>query len=382
MAIIKCPECGHQVSNQAATCPSCGIQIAGKVMKCPECGEFVFTSQETCPNCHYPLHQADKPAIHTGEPAEIGAVSVVPNTASTSDSSQRQSPRKYVPYVIVFVVVLIAVFIFLYFSNKIEAQNETDAYRAAIESNEPTLLQQYLDMYPDAPAAHRDSVMTSLEMFRKADQEWANTVVNNSRTAFQEYIDTHPESVHIMEAKFKIDSIDWADATRQNDIEAIKTYIASHPDGEHIAEAQQMADDLEAVQVSPTEKQMVITLFTTFFNSVSSEDEDKLATTLAPVMKSFLHKENATKSDAVTYMRKLHSSKADINKATIRANNDWQINKVKTEGAVFEYNVNFSADQHIECTNPDNSSLTTLKVTATVSSDGFITDFNMKKVVE
>lgn len=30
MAIIKCPECGRQISDKAPTCPSCGVEIAGK----------------------------------------------------------------------------------------------------------------------------------------------------------------------------------------------------------------------------------------------------------------------------------------------------------------------------------------------------------------
>lgn len=28
MALIKCPECGKQVSDKAATCPNCGVAIA------------------------------------------------------------------------------------------------------------------------------------------------------------------------------------------------------------------------------------------------------------------------------------------------------------------------------------------------------------------
>ena len=28
MALISCPECGHQVSDKAALCPSCGVSIA------------------------------------------------------------------------------------------------------------------------------------------------------------------------------------------------------------------------------------------------------------------------------------------------------------------------------------------------------------------
>lgn len=27
MAIINCPECGHEVSDQAKSCPSCGVSI-------------------------------------------------------------------------------------------------------------------------------------------------------------------------------------------------------------------------------------------------------------------------------------------------------------------------------------------------------------------
>ena len=56
MAIIKCPEGGHQVSDMAKTCPSCGIEIAGKVMKCPDCGEVVFNDLDLCPGCHHQLH--------------------------------------------------------------------------------------------------------------------------------------------------------------------------------------------------------------------------------------------------------------------------------------------------------------------------------------
>ena len=39
MAVIKCPECGHQTSEKATVCPSCGVEIAGKIVKCANCGE-------------------------------------------------------------------------------------------------------------------------------------------------------------------------------------------------------------------------------------------------------------------------------------------------------------------------------------------------------
>lgn len=30
MALIKCPECGHEVSDKAETCPSCGYEVIQK----------------------------------------------------------------------------------------------------------------------------------------------------------------------------------------------------------------------------------------------------------------------------------------------------------------------------------------------------------------
>ena len=68
MAIIKCPECGHQVSDKAATCPSCGVGIQGKITKCPECGEIVLNDQILCPNCHCPLISTNNNDTEKSEP--------------------------------------------------------------------------------------------------------------------------------------------------------------------------------------------------------------------------------------------------------------------------------------------------------------------------
>ena len=43
MALIKCPECGKEISDKAAACPNCGCPASefNKTevdTKCPECG--------------------------------------------------------------------------------------------------------------------------------------------------------------------------------------------------------------------------------------------------------------------------------------------------------------------------------------------------------
>ncbi|MEW8005257.1 MAG: zinc ribbon domain-containing protein [Candidatus Thiodiazotropha sp.] len=61
MALIDCEECGHKVSDTAATCPSCGAPI--------EAGHVTPSHSETylnCPFCRKPLHADAVTCGHCG----------------------------------------------------------------------------------------------------------------------------------------------------------------------------------------------------------------------------------------------------------------------------------------------------------------------------
>ena len=66
MALINCPECGRQISNQAEKCPGCGFPIGQmnpqphysqkqrqsvQMQTCPQCGLVHPVSQSICPRC-------------------------------------------------------------------------------------------------------------------------------------------------------------------------------------------------------------------------------------------------------------------------------------------------------------------------------------------
>ena len=82
MAIIKCPECGHQISETATVCPSCGEKIAGNIVKCAFCGEVYFKDDGICPRCYRSLPQGE----HNADKTPSSEASSVENNNDSQDN--------------------------------------------------------------------------------------------------------------------------------------------------------------------------------------------------------------------------------------------------------------------------------------------------------
>ncbi len=400
MAIIKCPECGHQVSDKAATCPSCGVSIAGNVMKCPECGAVVFKGQAMCPDCHCPIGDGAAAAAQ-GEPqpqaakasavqaaAEVGAAVVSganqpENADGAGEPNEEKSHKKgYMAIAIAVVILLIVGFVCVYYYKNTQDNSELDAYEAAMNSKEPAELQNFLDLYKDAPEAHRDSIQAHLDILLQLDREWTDAVLSGSKTAIERFMQMHPGSNHETEAKIKIDSLDWVTASKADTPDAYQAYMSEHSDGLYYDQAKDNFEKVSARQVSPGDKQNISSLFNSYFTALAANDANALTSTLANVMDDFLHKANATKNDVVSYMHKIQSE-ADGGALSFRTNNDWKIDKKEaSDGSGYEYTVAFSVDQEMPGKDGAPSSIVTYKIDAKVSSDGKISTLNMKKMVQ
>lgn len=278
------------------------------------------------------------------------------------------------------VVAVIAVLVGLYFYNNVQDRNELDAYENAMSCSEAAVLQNYLDMYADAPQAHRDSIMAHLALLKKVDSDWDDAMVNNTRSAFENYLRVHPESVHKTEALLKLDSIDWAFAAEADTPEAYSKYVADHADGMHIDEARLKLEKLEKSIIAEDEKLMVTSVLTSFFNALGNNDEEALTMSIDVVLNSFLHRAGATKADVISYMKRIHSPE-DITGIVFRMNNDWKIEKIDLGEGECSYVVDFSVDEKIQRTDESKETFSSYKVNAKVSNHGKITDLNMKKGV-
>ena len=84
MALIKCPECGKEISDKAIVCPQCGKTVAcvdpapeeAKPVICEECGAEIPEGAAACPNCGNPVLSDAETTEETPQKVEVTAVNL------------------------------------------------------------------------------------------------------------------------------------------------------------------------------------------------------------------------------------------------------------------------------------------------------------------
>ena len=288
MAIIKCPECGHQTSDKAPVCPNCGVEIAGKIIKCPYCGEIYLKSEVVCPHCHKSASNKNDnfSENNNAESNDISAFDSeqklydniinkfnmnMPNKTNNNseiirhDTNINHNEDNNIPkkknsktiFIVSLIIALLALGVCYYFYEKAQNDKEEEEYRFALNSEDPMILQEYLNNFKDAPQEHIDSINVRLQRISQLDKDWTNALVSGSKSALTEYLKIHPNSPHKQEALDKIDSIDWAQCSKLNTSEAYQMYMDNHTDGIYYEEALVALKKIKANEVSLEERQVI-----------------------------------------------------------------------------------------------------------------------------
>lgn len=68
MSLVKCADCGSDVSSEAAACPKCGRPVR-RMVKCADCGQDIPTAATACPKCGRPVRPEENASagIHGSE---------------------------------------------------------------------------------------------------------------------------------------------------------------------------------------------------------------------------------------------------------------------------------------------------------------------------
>lgn len=370
--IIKCPECGHQISDKAPVCPSCGVEIAGKIVRCPHCGEIHFISDGICPNCHHSLterpggkSEITDSSLHGNADAQIvsdgtedpgtadtmdtldeeeqvyeeeeQAVQAIPLTPTAKEATEytedvmakplsgqsskaksdnasggkKVSDKKSRWPLVISILIALGICITLLFAyNHANEANEEREYRTAMDSRDPGILQSYLNTYVNAPEAHRDSVQALLNAIRASDPSWENIKNSSDANALRAYLNQNPNSPHKQEILNKIDELDWKAALQSHDF---ANYLSLHQNGIHAAEAVDSVKLTMDLPADDKDKQKAISAVRSFLIAINSHNDDRVMGCVTDHMDYFNEKSSVEGSEALNYMAIIYKNADRLN---------------------------------------------------------------------
>lgn len=203
MAIIKCPECQHDVSDQAVSCPNCGYPIADKM------------------------------------------------------AEQKKSSRAHVTIVVVSLVIigLAAAASWWIFFHGDKDSEETQAFESIMryeqENNVDSLsesLNLYLDTYTPE-AQHYSQVKDISDKFVAERDEWRNAENHHSLEAIHRFLDDYPIGYFHKTALSCLDSLQYVSATDEDTKEAYEYYLTMFDDGKYVRNARIKIDSIDKANI-------------------------------------------------------------------------------------------------------------------------------------
>lgn len=155
MALIKCPECGHEVSSEAKNCPNCGYPIAEKIDLDKTQGETLKKENEEDSIAETTLDEEHPANPETSDqPSEEQQESVKPS------KKEKKPISKKVKMAIVFVIIVgcFSSGLGYYFGIKVPHDNAYQEY----ENTVAALNSEYAD-YNDAVKAYNEAIAPAAE---------------------------------------------------------------------------------------------------------------------------------------------------------------------------------------------------------------------------
>ena len=345
--IIKCPECGHQVSDKAPICPSCGVEIAGHLIKCSYCGEIYLKEDAVCPNCHHSVstdNSVNEDDVKT-EPvkddsqnngdyseAETSSVELVVSAESieeeprldgtpTQDTLTIESPssdaevstddmivkpesknNNHTPLFVSLLIALVICAVLLFFYKRGNDNHEAEEYKIALKSNNRQVMEQYLEDYPNAPLIHINSIRDLLKQTQQNNDEWGRVIQQNTIASYKAYLETHPNTPYKNEILKRVEELYWNEVVNQNTEAAYLGYREKYPKGIHVKEADEKLKIMLDNTSTPSEEKVAVSAVRQFLQGLNSKSTSKIEGVTASSF-NFLGAGGATIADVSKYMR-------------------------------------------------------------------------------
>ncbi len=191
---------------------------------------------------------------------------------------------------------------------------------------------------------HAGEVRDMKERIGKERADWIQARYSDSIEEVADFIRNHSNSFFRHDADRLLDSLSFVEARMEDTYEAYETYLSSYSDGIYSKEARKRMDVIDSGVVTDNESVNAGNVINDHFVALATEDSEKLKSTVADVVTSYIGKVNATPADVDQYMRSIHSDKS--RKVTFQIQN--MVVSKQVAGHKPEYTVSFLLDEYIE----------------------------------
>ena len=182
MSMIKCPECGHSVSDKAKTCPNCGVRI-------------------------------------------------------------KKRSYAWLIYLTIILILIAGACGYFYYAD-MKAQHSQNRYENVIKNGNVEELEEFLLVNDKLTDFQTRQIQQRINVLKTVNEEWSNAVERSSRSALETFIRRHPDDTRVEQAKLIIDSLDWVTAKHQNTESGYQAYLDHHENGQYYYEALNAKDRL------------------------------------------------------------------------------------------------------------------------------------------
>jgi len=252
--------------------------------------------------------------------------------------------------------------------------NEEPQYWSQIahfqESDQPDSLLAAIDDYLDncPNGAHFNHVQSLKHRLLKEYDEWTNILTSNpTREQMENYITSHQDGFYRSTAVLQLDHIDYSMAVVENTPSAFDEYLLRHPEGVHVNDANRRLTELAETfsRLDDTEVSAAEQLLLKHFVLLQSDNID-IERTIASKL-SYFGKDNATREDVVAYMKHTHAD----NKPKRFAPSDFKVRKLES-GGVPVLSVNFELQEIVYPEDSDRIQTHHFDGTAIISTDSLL----------
>ena len=282
--LIKCPECGHQVSDKAPLCPNCGVEISGNINRNAQEGN---TQEGGCDNRNVQKNtetSVDNPVIVTPVEEEVIAKPIIgsdyENEFAEDKSGTRQRSTSHGTIVVSLLIAAIICGIGLYF------------YKDAVDRN-------------------------------KAETTPADEISTVSDTA---------------EAAIEVIPLEEKDTVKEAE-PVVKE--------EELKEPEEAEEEKETIpEITSAEKAKAKESVSKFLRALNSHNKEALLASTTTTMTSLNGKNNASKNDILKYM--IDSYQADVKSLTWSIDDVADVTKDHSADGIPEYKITLKATKETE----------------------------------